>query len=244
MEPLKTIIIEDNLLNQKQLSRLIREYCPEVQVLATASTVEEAVSSIRDHSPDFIFLDVILPDGNGFDVLNYFNPMPFKVIFVSGHIKYAYEAIKFHAVDFLSKPVKIQDLIDAVKLIAEKDLNDAYRLSIDHAKRQFEDPSRMILHEVSGFTVIETDEIIKLEANGNYTDFYLTGGRKLTYCRILKDFEVLLQSHSNFMRVHKSFLINLNHVRSYSKQGEIKLTDEATANLGDKYRNRFKAYFF
>lgn len=243
METLKTIIVEDNLLNQKQLSRLIREYCPEIQLSGTASTVEEAVKSIHDHSPDLVFLDVELPDGTGFDVLNHFNPLPFKVIFFSGHLNYAYEAIKFHAVDFLCKPVKINDLINAVKIVTEKHLNEDYRLNLDIAKRQFEDPSRLILHEVSGFTIIETVEIIKLEANGNYTDLYLTGGRKLTYCRILKDFEELLESHSNFMRVHKSFLINLNHVKSYSRQGEIKLTEEVTANLGDKYRNRFKEYF-
>lgn len=243
MKRLKTIIVEDNENNQKQLSHLISKYCPGIELSGTASSVEEAIQCIREHPPDLIFLDVELPDGNGFDILNYFEPLPFKVIFFTGHLKYAYQAIKFHAVDFLFKPVKINDLIEAVKRAGETQLNEKYRLKLESAKRQFEDPSRIILHEVSGFTIIETDEIIKLEASGNYTDFYLTKNRKLTYCRILKDFEELLEPHTKFMRVHKSYMINLDHVKSYCKQGEIKLIENLSVPLGDSYRSRFLSNF-
>jgi len=243
MKKLRTIIVEDNLTNQEHLSHLIREYCLDVEIIGMASTVEEAIQKIRDHLPELIFLDVELPDGSGFDILNYFKPVSFKVIFFTGHLKYAYQAIKFHAVDFLFKPVQINDLIEAVKIASGKQLDEEYRVKLESAKQQFENPSRLILHEVSGFTVVESDEIIKLEANRGYTDLYLTGNRKLTYCRILKDFEGLLEAHKNFIRVHKSFLINLNHVKSYSKQGEIKLIENLSAQLGDSYRNRFINYF-
>jgi len=239
MKPLKAIIVEDNFTNREHLSHLIRDHCPTISLSGEAATVEEAVQIISEVAPDLIFLDVELPDGNGFDILNYFKPLPFKVIFFTAHLKYAYQAIKFHAVDFLIKPVKIDDLIEAVRSATETQLNDAYRLKLASTKRQFEDPSRLILHEVSGFTVVETGEIIKLDANGNYTDIYLTGNRKLTYCRILKEFEGLLETHPNFIRVHKSFLINLRYVKSFNKQGEIRLIESLSAQLGDSYRNRF-----
>lgn len=243
MKTLKTLIVEDNQYNQELLRHLIQKHCPEVQLYDTASTVKEAIQSIQENSPDLLFLDVELPDGNGFDILNYFKPLPFKVIFCTGYLKYTYEAIKFNAVDFLVKPVNISDLIEAVKRAIEKQLNEDYRLKIETTKRQFENPFRLILHEISGFTIIETNEIIKLEAAGNYTDIYLIGNRKLTYCKLLKDFEALLKTHPNFMRVHKSFIINLDHVKSFSKHGMIELIEKYNIPLGDSYRSKFLAFF-
>ena len=243
MKTIEALIVEDNPENQLFLSYLLGKHCPSVHVIGVVATVKDAIQNISDLSPDLVFLDVELSDGSGFDVLTYFQPLPFKVIFVTGHLDYAYQVIKFNAVDFLFKPVTAPDLIEAVKRVSQKELTEAYQERPEGARLQFENPSRLILREVSGFTIIETSEIIKLEASGNYTDVYLTGMRKHTYCRILKEFVKLLEAHPNFMRVHKSFFINLDHVISYSKQGEIKLIENLTAQVGDTFKKKFLAHF-
>lgn len=243
MKKLKTIIVEENKENRDQLSLLLREHCHDVEVSALVSTIEEAVQSIEDHSPELLFLDVELLGKNDPDILKLYKQLPFKVLFFKGYLKYAYLSTKLDAADLLFKPVKINDLTDAIKRIDETKHYNNFYVKLETKNKQFEDPPRLIMHEVSGFTVIETDKIIKLEANGHYTNFYLTGDRKHTYCRILKEFEELLEIHPNFLRVHKSFLINLDYVISYSSQGEIKLIENQSALLGDSYRNRFLTYF-
>jgi len=243
MEKSKTIIVEDNLLNSRRLRQLILKYCPELAVMDCATDVKSAISLIETVKPDLVFLDVELPDGSGFDVLEHFSPVPFKVIFFTGHMIYAYQAIKFHALDFLLKPVRILDLMESVKLATSSHPNEEYDRKIEAAVRQFSDPAKIIMHESTGFTIVDVSEIIMLEAEANYTHFYLTDHRKLNYCRILKEFEGLLKIHPQFMRVHRSYLINLDHVVSYSSQGVIKLKEGILASLGNSFRDAFLQYF-
>ena len=243
MKPLKTILIDDDPNNLELLSHLIEKNCPEIKLYGKAFSVKDAIGCIKKNVPDLIFLDVELPDGNGFDILNYFKPVPFKVIFITGFLKYAYQAIKFNAVDFLIKPIEIPALIEGVKKVIDRQLNTAYQVKLEGAGRQIEQPSHLVLHEASEFKIFQTKEIIMLEANGSYTDIYLTRNRKLTYCKILKGFKELLKIHPNFMRIHRSSIINLNHVKSFSKTGEINLTENHTATLGNSSRSQFINYF-
>ena len=243
MKKIKTVIVEDNLLNSKRLKQLIDKYCQELHVIEIAGDVKNAIAVIEATKPDLVFLDVELPDGSGFDVLEHFSPVPFKVIFFTGHLIYAYQAIKFHAVDFLLKPVRIADLIEAVQLATSSHPNEEYARKIDATVKQFSDPSKIILHESTGFSIVDVGEIIMLEAEANYTYIYLTEHRKLSYCRILKEFEELLKLHPQFMRVHRSYIINLDHVVSYTSQGVIKLKDGILASLGNSYRDAFLLYY-
>jgi two-component system LytT family response regulator len=214
-----------------------------VNVVGVAENVKEAIKMIREVDPQLVFLDVELPDGNGFDILSHFAPVPFKVIFVTGHSEYAYQAIKFHAVDFILKPININELVHAVTAITSNGMNDTYQTRIENVVRQFSDPDKITLMDSNGFVVIEIREIIKLEANGNYTNLYLVGHRKLTYCRILKEFVDLLGDRPDFFRTHRSYLVNLAHVKSFTNQGIIKLSEDNTAHLGDSCREQFMSYF-
>jgi two-component system LytT family response regulator len=198
---------------------------------------------IREVDPQLVFLDIELPDGNGFDILNQFTPVPFKVIFVTGHQEYAYEAIKFHAVDYLLKPVSIKELVEAVDTVISIGMNESYQRRIENVIHQISNPDKITLMDSNGFVVIEMREIIKLEANGNYTDIYLTSDRKLTYCRILKEFVDLLSNNPDFVRTHRSYLVHLAHVKSFTNQGIIKLSENNTAHLGDSFREKFMSYF-
>lgn len=243
MTPVKTIVIEDNPVNSDRLVHLVGDHCPDLEIAAIAETVEAGISAIREHQPRLVFLDVELPDGTGFDLLKYFYPVSFKVIFFTAHVKYAYQAIKFNAIDYLVKPVSISDLKEAVVKVTSSLPDEAYGRRLENARLQYNDPSKIILPEPSGFSVFEIRDIIKLEADLTYTHFFMTGRRKFTYHRVLKNFEDLLGIHPNFMRVHRSHLVNLDHVQSYSGQGLIKLSEGMTAPLGDSYRERFESFF-
>jgi len=243
MKKLNAIIVEDLPSNQKLLHNLLKTHCPDVDIVAMAENVKDAVKVIREVDPQLVFLDIELPDGNGFDILNQFIPVPFKVIFVTGHQEYAYQAIKFHAADFILKPISINELVEAAETVKNNGLDGTYQRRIETVVRQLSNPDKITLMDSNGFVVIELSEMIKLEANGNYTDIYLTGHRKMTYCRILKEFVDLLQNNTEFFRTHRSYLVNLAHVKSFTNQGVIKLTDDNTAHLGDSCRERFMTYF-
>ena len=243
MTSLKTIIVEDNPINYQRLKQLLTDHCEDVLVEGFAGTVEDAIKIIKKTNPGLVFLDIELPDGTGFDVLNFFKPLPFKVIFITGHQEYAYQAIKFHAADFLLKPVNISELVDAVKLITTTGIDDEYRNKIESVRHQLANQNKITLLGSNGFDIIEISEIIKLEADGQYTNIYLIGKKKMTYSRILKEFADLLSNHNNFIRTHRSFIVNLDHVKSFSLEGVIKLSEDHTAHLGDTYKEEFRSIF-
>ena len=240
---MRAVIVEDMPANRRLLQRLLKEHCPDVEVTAMAENVKKAVTQINETSPDLLFLDIELPDGTGFDILRQFDPVPFKVIFITGYEKYAYQAFRYHAADFLLKPIDSGELIAAVKAVTRDQPDKSYQDKIARVKQQFDDFSKLVLYDSGGFYVVETDEIIMLEANGNYTDIFLKGNKKLSFCRILKEFAELLEDRPAFMRTHRSYIINLNHVRSFTKQGMIMLTEERSAYLGDSNREEFLGYF-
>lgn len=243
MNPAKTVIIEDNPRNQRRLTEMVEKYCPEISIVEVAGTVSGAKKIITRYDPEIVFIDVELPDGNGFDILEFFHPVKFKVIFFTGHLIYAYQAIKFNAIDFLLKPVGIVDLKTAVEKALSVKPNEEYQKRVEAVTLQYADPSKIVLHESAGFKILETKNIIELEANGSYTILYLTGNQQLSYCKILKEFEDLLHTHRDFMRVHRSYIINLTHVQSFSAQGVIRLTDGIHASLGDSFKDQFLEYF-
>jgi len=243
MNKIKTIIVEDNKIDQKLLINALGKYCENVQIIDVAEKKEDAIAKIEASSPDLVILDVELPDGTGFDILNHFVPITFKIIFVTGHQEYAYQAIKFQTVDFLLKPLNVTELVQAVNTIPHTLINDRYRNKIEGFRRQILDPDKIVLMDSNGFMVLEPAEIIKLEANGNYTDIYLVGKRKLTYCKILREFSEFLSHHINFIRTHRSFIVNLDHVKSFSRQGVIKMTEDQSAHCGDSFKEEFLSYF-
>jgi two-component system LytT family response regulator len=243
MNPVTAIIVDDIPANHRYLAQLVQNHCREIVLSGVAETVKEAVALINKTKPDLVFLDIELPDGSGFDIFEHFKPVSFKVIFVTGHQEYAYQAIKFHTIDFLLKPININELIDAVQLAVKSPVDEEYGQRIEGIHRQYLDPDKIVLVDSNGFQVINASEIICLEANGNYTDLYLTGNRKLTFCRILKEFASLLKDHQFILRTHRSYIVNINHIISCTSEGDIKLQERHRASLGDSYREEFLAFF-
>ena len=242
---IRAIVIDDEEPSREALRNYLSDFCNDVEVVATASSVKSAFKAIQKHKPDLIFLDIEMPDGKGFDLLKMFETIDFKVIFVTAYSEYAIKAFRVNAVDYLLKPVKIDELKDAVeKIKASNGSPESEKLSVilkGMSDGLFFYPT-LVISNVKGFEILKINEIIMCKADGYCTIFYLTGDRKINSSRNLKQFEKQLPEQG-FIRVHNSFIVNLHHVHSFTKQGEIILTENNKAFLGDRYRVQFLKLF-
>jgi len=239
---LRTIVIDDEKLSREVICNYLKAYSSDIEVVATASSVSTAFKAINRHNPDFIFLDIEMADGKGFDLLMMFEKIDFKVIFVTAYSEYAVKAFRFSAVDYLLKPVKIDELISSVDKIKslKEQVPSRGVLSelIKNLNRDSALPRTLVIPHLKGFDVLRISEIIMCMADGYCTNFHVAGNKKYTSSKNLKHFDELLEEH-NFIRVHHSYLVNITHVLSYTRQGEISLTEGHKAYLGDSYKNVF-----
>lgn len=243
---LRTIIIDDEKLSREVLSNYLKEYCRDIEIIATASSVRTAYTVIRKFKPDFIFLDIEMADGKGFDLLKMFDKIDFRVIFVTAYSEYAVKAFRFSAVDYLLKPIKIDELVSAVDKIKsatspyyETEYINTLMKNLAGGSVQ---PQMLVVPNIKGFDVLKISDIIMCQADGYCTNLYLTGNKRYVSSKNLKHFEEILKEH-NIIRVHHSYLINASHVSSYSRQGEIILSENHRAFLGDSYKNSFIKIF-
>lgn len=216
MQQLTAIIVDDEAHNRENLSALLIKYCPEVVVLGEASSVSEAFQLIKTASPEVVFLDIEMPNANGFALLELFDKLPFKVVFVTAYDAYALKAIKFSASDYILKPIDHQDLRQAVDdLLLESQPTEINRQSLDSFLNQEE--KRIALTLSDEIRLIALSDIIRIEADNNYAKFFLSKGEEVLvskhlgfYYDIIKDF--------GFMRVHQSHLVNQKFVDRYVKR--------------------------
>jgi len=219
---LNTIIIDDEQKHRETLSRMLRAFCPGVNILGTAHSVEEALSLIKNFSPNLIFLDIEMPSGNGFTIFDHFDAPPFEVIFTTAYDMYAINAIKFAALDYLMKPINIGELKDAItraeKVIGSKHSHMNAKINALKTNLQLEDRSftKIALPSSEGIDFISAKVIIRVEADRAYSNFYLDSGKRIMVSKPLKEYEALLEA-CNFFRIHKSHMVNLNHLDKYIK---------------------------
>ncbi len=243
---LRAVIIDDEKLARDVIFNYLNEYCPDVEVVAQASSVKAALSAIQKTTPDLVFLDIEMPDGTGFDLLNKFEKIDFKIIFVTAYSEYAIKAFRFSAIDYLLKPVKIDELIDAVARVRSAGTPgisaEIISSLLNNLRSSSPKQSTLIIPNIKGFEVLRVSEIIMCQADGYCTNFHLSGNRKVVSSKNLKHFDGLLEDQ-NFLRVHHSYLVNLDHVTGYTRQGEILLSEGMKAFLGDSYKNEFVKRF-
>ena len=243
---IRAVVIDDEKLARDVICNYLAEYCPDVEIVAEASSVKTGYAAIQKTTPDLIFLDVEMPDGQGFDILNMFEKIDFKIVFVTAYSEYAIKAFRFSAVDYLLKPVKIDELVDAVARVRSAGpaginteiINSLLNNLRSNSPRQ----STLIIPNIKGFEVLMVSEIIMCQADGYCTNFHLSGSRKVVSSKNLKHFDGLLEDQ-NFLRVHHSYLVNLDHVTGYTRQGEILLSEGLKAFLGDSYKTEFVRRF-
>lgn len=220
-QTVKTIIVEDEEKGRKTLRALIERFCPELECAGEAGSVEEGAALIRNTGPGLVFLDIMLPDGNAFDLLAQFADRSFSVIFVTAFEEYALRAFKVAALDYLLKPVNIEMLRQSVARHAEMQARTGLP-----QQRQQEEMARqhlvtgrtesLLLPTLNGFTLVKAESIIHCEADGNYTRIYLTDGKSQMFTRSLQALEESLAGLS-FFRVHHKHMINLRHLHTYQR---------------------------
>jgi two-component system, LytTR family, response regulator len=240
---LKVVIVEDELHSRETLKNLLMEFCQPVEIMALSRNVEEAVSDIRTQQPDLIFLDVELQTGTGFDVLTQLKDMQFDVIFTTAFDHYAVKAIKYSSLDYLLKPIDIEELQQAMAKAILRKGEQTQREKMDVLLSNLSSGSgrrKICLATADSVEFINVNDIIYCEANGSYTNFHFIGGRQLLVSKHLKEYENLLME-CNFMRVHNSYLINLGEVKKFVKSdgGYIVMNNDITITISQKKREEF-----
>lgn len=243
---IKALIVDDEAPSREVMANYLRDYCQDIEVIATASTLKTAYRAIRKHNPDVVFLDIEMPDGKGFDLLKMFEEINFRVIFVTAYAEYAIRAFRVNAVDYLLKPVKIDELIASVEKIRNENRWTFEGEKINGLLRNLSENNNsqptIVVSNIKGFDVLKIREIIMCKADGYCTNFFMEGKKKVISSKNLKQYEDLLAEH-NIIRVHHSYLVNLIHVQKFTRQGEIILSENNKASLGDSFRNAFLGRF-
>lgn len=243
MASIPVVVVEDEVRSQKTLHRIINNCCPEIRVEGFASTVKEATGLINLIKPPLIFLDVALPDGNGFAVLEQIEPYDFQVIFVTAYEKYAIRAIEFSALHYLLKPVSQKELEKAVRRFKKvwKHPDEQRDAKLEVLKYNLlEENQKILLPTTDGYELIALDEIIRLEASHNYTFCFLEDQRKTIVSRPLLSFEKILDDLP-FARVHNKYIINLKFLKKYSRGsgGTVILTDQTEISVSKGRKGAF-----
>ena len=229
MIELKAVIIDDESDAVNFIRSIIEDHIKELRVVGTAQSAREGVKVIKATDPDIVFLDVEMPRGNGFSLLEHFPEKTFDVVFVTAFNHYAIQAIKLSAVDYILKPINIKEFINAAGKIIQKHFDESFQNQ--NYSNLFENlrstmPSKLAIPTSEGMEYLNTKDILRVEADRSYSWFFLADGRKILVSRNLKEYHELL-ADKNFFRPHNSHLINLEYVKKYIRQegGSIALTD-------------------
>ncbi len=230
---LSAVIVDDEPLCVETLVIQLAKFCPQVQVLTTFSQAEEALAHLKKQTPDLLFLDIEMPVLNGFELLNRLQPLVPPVIFTTAYDQFAIRAFKYAAVDYLLKPIDGTELAQAVQK-AEVQANPAWRnvqmaQLLEHYRLGLQSPKRVALPMTDGLEFVNLADIVRCEANSNYTIIVLASGPPLFICRSLKEMEEMLTTEPHFLRVHHSHLINLQRLKKYLRtDGGLAVMDDGT----------------
>jgi len=245
---ISSIIIDDEPGNIATLHGLLKEYCPDVEVIATASNITDGYRIITQLKPQVVFLDIEMPQGNAFDLLDKLLPISFEVIFVTAFNDYAIKAFKYAALDYILKPVNIRELKDATHRIAarvkEKNTNARIESLLSNLKQDNADVRNIGLPSSEGLYFEDISNIMSITAVGNYTNVFIRGKQKEVVTKSIKEFEELLPA-SIFCRVHHSHIININFVKKYYKGrgGYVEMQDGSKIEISARKKDDFFALF-
>ncbi|MGB0851621.1 MAG: LytR/AlgR family response regulator transcription factor [Bacteroidia bacterium] len=215
---LRVLIADDEKSSRDLIENYVNRYCKDLTIVAKAEDARQAVGLIRTHQPDLVFLDVEMPYGNAFDVLEQTENINYHTIFITAYSDYAIKALNYSAAYYILKPISIEELVSAVEKVKELDKEDDFSELKKALKQNLGNDGikRIVLPNQNGFEIVSADDIIRISGSGNYSDLYLTSGTKKTVSKILKYFENL-EENDNFLRIHKSHIINTNQISAYKK---------------------------
>lgn len=243
-KPLSVVLVDDETSAISNLTHLIEAYCEGVRIAGTAGNSTEGIRVIQETSPDLVFLDIEMPGGNGFDLLECFPRRSFDVIFVTSYNQHAIKAFRYSAVDYLLKPVDIDNLMQSVDRVLQQRQRGITGDSLTglYANLHLPVPVKLGVATTEGKIYLDIQEIIRIEADGSYSTIYLKNGHKQLVSRNIGEYEELLEDQ-HFLRVHNSHLINLLAVSRYTKQdgGWIIMNDRSEIPLSRRRKELFES---
>ncbi len=239
---MKAVIIEDEERSRIVLQNLLETYCPEVEIAGMADAVTSGIKLLREEQPDIVFLDVQIGGGTGFDILDKMEDLHAAVIFTTAYDHYALKALKFSAIDYLLKPIDIEELKVAVRKagLNSDSVEDQYKIQnlLSNLKNPTQDPV-LLVSTMEAVEFVRIVDIVRCEAEGAYTNLYLRDQRPILVSKVIKEFEFLLQEYG-FYRVHQSHLINLKEVHKYVKSDNyLLMRDGAQIQLARSRKEEF-----
>lgn len=236
------VIVEDELGARETLRGLLSQYCPQIKVVGEAHDRKSGVDCINRYHPDIVFLDIEMPDGDGFDLISKLPNIDFNVIFTTAYSSYAIKAFKYSATHYLLKPIIPEELIEAVekaseKLHAKEIASQMHKLLSSLPNLGISD--KLVLRTNTAITIVRLSEIIMCRSDRNYTTFYLEDGNEITVSKTLKEYETLLNENI-FFRPHRQYLVNANHIKSFQRSDSkmIKLTRDLEAPVSSRKREQ------
>lgn len=253
MNSIKTLLVDDEPRGLTSLQKLLQINCPELSVIATCGSAEEAKEKIALLHPQLVFLDIAMPEKTGLDLLKELDEINFEVIFVTAHNSYMIQALHFSAVDYLLKPVEDELLIEAVKRAVKRIEEKIHGPNIGTFLYNMQNKGsgqkmKLCVPSIKGFQVVEIHDIIYCEASSNYTNIHFTNRPTICASKPIHEYEKLLED-SNFVRIHKSFVVNLEHVKEYvrGEGGSVIMSNgyevEVSRRKKDLLMNRMKEYY-
>ncbi|MBX7053020.1 MAG: LytTR family DNA-binding domain-containing protein [Flavobacteriales bacterium] len=225
---IRAVLIDDEASNRDVLRKLLTRFCPEVEIVGEAAHANAGYELIHKVKPDLVFLDIQMPQGNAFSMLNKFSTIDFRIIFVTSYDQYAVKAIKFSALDYLLKPVEVDDLIQAVEraksTIIKTENQTSQVVHLLNNAKEVELEKSLAIHDRGKVRFIRIGDIAFMESDVNYAIIHLQNGEKIVTSRILKELEEVLEDYKLFLRINKSCIVNVNCVTQYSKKEPYTLT--------------------
>lgn len=236
MDKIKAILVDDEESARDVLSNLLARFCPSIELLSTYSNVQDAIVGINDLQPDVVFLDIEMPNYAGYEIIDFFDKINFEIIFVTAYDKYAVKAFEISAVDYLLKPIDLDRLKSAVEKLSQKvQLKNTNQYALLSETLKTNEVKSLVISDKGYQTKIDLNNVIAFEAKESYCCLH-TKDKKYVASKNLKHFETILSENQNFFRVHKSWLINMDFMKNYSKSNlEINLENELVAKLS-KYK--------
>jgi len=233
---MRAILVDDEAHCLDSLNMLLTELCPDVQVMAQCGSAKKGLEAIYEFKPDLVFLDIEMPHMDGFGLLEQFTNIPFAVIFTTSYNQYAIKAIRFSALDYLLKPINPRELVAAVKKVLEErhlPLAEQFQILLKKVHGTDSGFTKIAVPTIEGFELVPAEQVIYCEANNNYTHFILKNKVKLIACRVLKEIELQVQDFPFFIRVHNSYVVNLNEVVKYirGEGGQLIMSDGSSVTV-------------
>jgi two-component system LytT family response regulator len=240
---INAIIVDDEEKSRESLKILLEDFCPGVSVKALCENVSQAMHAISDHHPDVVFLDIHLQRESGFDLLEKLKHIDFEVIFTTAYSEYAIKAFKFSAIDYLLKPVDIEELKGALHKVERRkyhNMETRFQHLVNNLKSGSTENFKLALPTNDGLVFVKVQDILYCEASSNYTEIILNDNRKFIVSRTLKDYEDLLSDH-HFYRIHNSYLVNLDEIKKYVRGdgGYVVMNNDKALDVSKRRKDGF-----